>query len=181
MKKQTSDQRGIAHHLLLVVIAVLVVGAIGFAGYRVIKGRDIDAKAAGYTYLGAVNPESKGKVSFYGCKVVAGTDVQLRFFAKNKSSDYVYLKADVTRVDASGRSGTVVDTDAAYTNAAPKRLERNLSASKAMVTVKATTSPSDRYSVVIGKNPSSGAYLPQGVLNWSTTFGGQLLSTLGAC
>jgi hypothetical protein len=49
MKKNIKlNQKGIAHHLLLIVLAVLVVGAIGFAGYRIYSNKKLDAQAAGW-------------------------------------------------------------------------------------------------------------------------------------
>jgi len=54
MKKLS--QKGIAHHLLIVGIAVLVVAAVGFAGFRVYKGKnDTNAKAATYGDIGFGN------------------------------------------------------------------------------------------------------------------------------
>jgi len=176
--KIRNDQRGIAHHLLLVVIALLVVGSIGFAGYRVYKGKQIDASAAGYTYIGKVNPDGKGLVSFYGCKSVSGTTAQLKFFVKNQNQSYVYLEGRVTRIDAGGESGSVVDTQGANTNVR-KRLERNVT-TQPMLLLTASTASNDRYSISIGKSKNTGSYFPQGVLNWSVPFG-QLLTTLGSC
>ena len=39
------DQKGIAHHLLLAVLALLVVGGTAFAGWRVYKNKSTSAKA----------------------------------------------------------------------------------------------------------------------------------------
>lgn len=39
------DQRGITHHLFMLVLGILVVGVIGFAGYRVYSKTRLSAKA----------------------------------------------------------------------------------------------------------------------------------------
>ena len=60
------NQKGFAHHLLIFGLLALVVGAAGFAGYRVWKNKNIDAQAAGWTSLGWQDPY---EVNFYACKV----------------------------------------------------------------------------------------------------------------
>ena len=50
MKKLNS--RGFTHHLTMLVILAVVLGAMGFAGYRVYQRRNIDAQAATWRTLG---------------------------------------------------------------------------------------------------------------------------------
>ena len=50
MKK---NQDGIVHHLALLLVGVVVLSAIGFAGFRIYKSKNnISAKAASYSILG---------------------------------------------------------------------------------------------------------------------------------
>ena len=61
------NQQGVGHHLMIIAIAVLVVGAVGFAGFRVYKGKNSDsAQAAGWTAFG--NSSYKARV----CKSSGG-------------------------------------------------------------------------------------------------------------
>ncbi|NBU33152.1 hypothetical protein EB118_01415 [bacterium] len=60
IKKDTmkKNQDGIVHHLALLLVGVVVLSAIGFAGYRVYNNKNsVKAKAAGYPLVG----EYKGK------------------------------------------------------------------------------------------------------------------------
>jgi len=61
------NQKGFTHHLVMFVILAVVLGAMGFAGYRVWQNKNIDAKAAGWTRIpnkaGGLNPPT-----FTGCK-----------------------------------------------------------------------------------------------------------------
>jgi len=74
MKSYKKDQRGITHNLLLAGIAVLVLGAIGFAGFRVYKTKnDISAQAAGWTVVGTQVSDNATMVT-RACKVLTNTD-----------------------------------------------------------------------------------------------------------
>ena len=67
------NQKGFAHHLLIFALLALVVGAAGFAGWRVWSNKNIDAQAAGYTILGELknvnfSGTNKGTLTFKACK-----------------------------------------------------------------------------------------------------------------
>jgi len=83
------NQKGIAHHLLIVGIAVLVVSAVGFAGFRVYKSKNSDsAKAAGYAqvlYGGSDYP------SVYACKVSSTDAYKYRAYLRNRTGTTWYL------------------------------------------------------------------------------------------
>jgi len=85
MKKLS--QKGIAHHLMIVGIAVLVVAAVGFAGFRVYKGKNSDsAKAASYTTIASwrngstlkacKKPISSGYGALWEVKLIATNPVK---------------------------------------------------------------------------------------------------------
>ncbi len=44
------NQKGFSHHLLIFALLALVVGAAGFAGWRIYKNKSFDAQAADYNY-----------------------------------------------------------------------------------------------------------------------------------
>lgn len=65
--KLQKNQKGIAHHLLLAGVAVLVLGAVGFAGMKVYKSKsDVNAKAAGWGTV--VLSGANGGLKIYACK-----------------------------------------------------------------------------------------------------------------
>lgn len=79
MKSHKKDQRGITHNLMLAGIAVLVLGAVGFAGFRVYKSNnDINAKAAGWTTVA-----SSGGLEIKACATTNGLG---RVYFLNRSS-----------------------------------------------------------------------------------------------
>ncbi len=87
MKQYKKDQRGIAHNLLLAGIAVLVLGAISFAGFRVYKSKnDISAKAAGYPALVSIN---NGQTNIRACLIKGGKGA-IQVVATNSSRSVVY-------------------------------------------------------------------------------------------
>lgn len=57
MKKR--NQGGFTHHLVLIAVAVLVVGAVGFAAWRVRKN-NIDAQASNYCVKRSIKKGSSG-------------------------------------------------------------------------------------------------------------------------
>jgi hypothetical protein len=61
------NQQGIAHHLLIVGLAVLVVGAVGFAGFRVYKSKTEKARAGSYKQVISENAKG-GTVSLMLCR-----------------------------------------------------------------------------------------------------------------
>lgn len=75
------DERGITHNLMLAGLAVMVLGAIGFAGMRVLKSRnDVEAQAAGYQSYGT-------STKMYFCKKLVNVDGvstwNVRVYGKN--------------------------------------------------------------------------------------------------
>lgn len=81
--KIIKNQKGFTHHIMLAGVALVVLGALGFAGFRVYKSKnDISAKAAGFqtlkTYLGTYPAGEKlssqeraamvGKMTWVGCR-----------------------------------------------------------------------------------------------------------------
>lgn len=73
MKKLSN--KGLGHHLLLMVVAVVaVIGAAGYFVWQRQQDNDIDAKAAGYTYLNKLTPyggmgaATVPRVDWYACK-----------------------------------------------------------------------------------------------------------------
>ena len=44
------NQKGFGHHILIIIVAVLAVGAVGFAGWRIYSAKKLDAQAASYNY-----------------------------------------------------------------------------------------------------------------------------------
>ncbi len=75
------DERGITHNLMLAGLAVMVLGAISFAGFRVVESRNaVDAKAAGYQSYG-------GSTKMYFCKKLVNVDGvstwSVRVYGKN--------------------------------------------------------------------------------------------------
>lgn len=86
MKSYKKDQRGITHNLMLTGIAVLVLGAIGFAGFRVYKSKnDISAKAAGWgTYI-----SSSSGWTMSACR--NGSSIG-KFYIKNPTNSKVEMR-----------------------------------------------------------------------------------------
>jgi len=77
--KIQKDQRGITHVLMLAGIAVLVLGAVGFAGFKVYKSKnDVKAKAATHW------------VNISACRVNSSST--WGFTIKNPTSKYVGIK-----------------------------------------------------------------------------------------
>jgi|JI10StandDraft_1071094.scaffolds.fasta_scaffold165585_2 hypothetical protein len=130
MKSYKIDQRGITHNLMLAGIAVLVLGAIGFAGFRVYKSKnDISAKAD--TYRWAIRT-GYNYGNFYDCKArVSSTKWLVRSktfnyssvgYTKNMSGEYnvngqsAYAGGTYT-TKGQGYSNTVVN----YFNGEPTR------------------------------------------------------------
>jgi hypothetical protein len=88
MKKLNS--KGFTHHLLIFVLLALVVGAAGFAGYRIYSNKKLDAQAERWTtlYSDGVRvvackqkpvyvPGTKGKVLSYKINILATPLVKL--------------------------------------------------------------------------------------------------------
>jgi hypothetical protein len=78
------NQKGFSHHLMIVGAAVLVVAAVGFAGWRVYQGRSVEANAAGF---GSSIGSDRG-VAFYACKsTVTKGGHSIRITAQVKSAE----------------------------------------------------------------------------------------------
>jgi len=87
MKSYKQDQRGITHVLMLAGIAVLVLGVIGFAGFKIYKSKN-DVKAKAYAYT--TRPTSFSGVSAVGCSLStpqnSGDITMARIYFKNNSN-----------------------------------------------------------------------------------------------
>ncbi len=91
MKTNNNDQRGITHHLMLIGLAVIVAGAIGFAGFRIYKSKnDISAKAAGWTRIGSSTLFARA------CKTGNGTETKVYY------SNYTSYPATMDLRDLNG-------------------------------------------------------------------------------
>jgi hypothetical protein len=89
-----SDERGIGHQATLIGLTVLVVGVIGFAGWRLQNG-GLKAKAAGYTLV-----QNAGEVSIGACKIPQSESVnQIGLKIVNNNSTVARIE---TRVYGSG-------------------------------------------------------------------------------
>ena len=66
------NQKGFAHHLLIFGLLALVVGAAGYAGWRIYSAKKLDAKAAGWTKLmdesTNYEPGKSGLMRVYACR-----------------------------------------------------------------------------------------------------------------
>ena len=51
-KMKGINQKGFGHHLLIIIVAVLAVGAAGFAGWKIYSAKKLDAKAESSSVLG---------------------------------------------------------------------------------------------------------------------------------
>jgi len=54
------NQKGFTHHLVMFVILAVVLGAMGFAGYRVWQNRNIDAQAASWKQVKVLSSTGGG-------------------------------------------------------------------------------------------------------------------------
>lgn len=61
------NQKGFTHHLLIFGLLALVVGAAGFAGYRIWKNKNIDAQAENGTLLLSTGPVNE-TLSIKACR-----------------------------------------------------------------------------------------------------------------
>ena len=52
-KMKGINQKGFGHHLLIIIVAVLAVGAVGFAGWRIYSAKKLDAQAASWSTIGS--------------------------------------------------------------------------------------------------------------------------------
>ena len=78
MKKLSS--KGFTSHLGMLVILALVLGAMGFAGYRVWQRRNINAQAYRFSIL------LDGPVVVRACKTNLGSSWQIRAYATSVSN-----------------------------------------------------------------------------------------------
>ena len=64
------NQKGFTHHLLIFAILALVVGAAGFAGWRIYKNKNIDAQAYNWTRIAYIpfGSGNRSAVSVFACK-----------------------------------------------------------------------------------------------------------------
>lgn len=73
------NQKGFTHHLLIFGLLALVVGAAGFAGWRIYKNKNIDAQADTYNYSDltlttpAINWGGSGSLTILVCKIETKT------------------------------------------------------------------------------------------------------------
>jgi hypothetical protein len=116
MKTYKKDQRGITHNLMLAGIAVLVLGAIGFAGFRVYKSKnDISAKAAGYT-----EQSLPGNSTAYLCQTYIDSLRKYRvksnvyFGTANSSYSYIVISDVGKRYGQFDVTGKTAGTKSAY-------------------------------------------------------------------
>jgi len=76
-----NNQDGVIHHLMLIVLAVVVTGLVGFAGYRVWQNRNIDAQAASWrtitNYKGPTTISTQRGFSFNAARSTASYRVCL--------------------------------------------------------------------------------------------------------
>lgn len=108
MKTNNNDQRGITHHLMLIGLAVIVAGAIGFAGFRIYKSKnDISAKAAYWTPLGSTAGGSKA----YACRPSASS-VKVQF-QRSAADRYKFVGAAASSIKA--RSSDNYSSRTSYT------------------------------------------------------------------
>ena len=82
---------------MIIGIAVLVVTAVGFAGFRVYKGRQLDAGAYSWSNMGVYNSPT---VKVYGCQSLSdlpnGTKrATLRAYAKNTGTASATWKVNI--------------------------------------------------------------------------------------
>lgn len=88
MRIKKKDQRGIAHHLILIGLGVVVAGAIGFAGFRIYKSKnDINAKAASYPLLMSTN---NGQTVVRSCLMPTGRG-EIKVITTNSSPSVVRI------------------------------------------------------------------------------------------
>jgi len=81
MKNIHNQQEGVVHHLGLIILLLAVLGAMGFAGWRVWQAKET-AKAENWDQVSYyfMNP---GEFRVYGCKV---DDQMAKVFIKNDSN-----------------------------------------------------------------------------------------------
>jgi len=72
------NQKGFTHHLVMFVILAVVLGAMGFAGYRVWQNKNIDAEA--YTYATVAKG---GGVAIRACHYQSGI---IYYYVQNRTS-----------------------------------------------------------------------------------------------
>lgn len=74
------NQKGIIHHLALIILAVVVAGALAFTGYKVYQAEyGVNAKAKGYTIIASWANGAYLKA----CKVAVGSQWRINFTAYN--------------------------------------------------------------------------------------------------
>lgn len=162
------NQKGIAHHLLLVVTAVFVLGAVGFAGFKVYKSKnDVNAKAAGWTSMG-IGGGSEGIISISGCKQSVNSaygplwKVQLRLSNGTNSSltgNFQIVKAK----EVNGKLGGLTLTNN-YLTAKPKSWAyKEVYASQLGVKI-GNTWYADRFGI------AGGIFMPSGFSTNSSNF-----------
>ncbi len=112
MKTNKKDQRGITHHLMLVGLAVVVLGAIGFAGFRTYKINDTKAKAAGWLTI------KTGYVSgkYYAIKACKSSNVAGKVYIINQTDTVINLQNTGGRTVTAGphSNSAVLPTVIAY-------------------------------------------------------------------
>lgn len=73
------NQKGFTHHVVMFAILALVLGAMGFAGYRVWQNKNIDAKADNYSEIGSWRTGA----TLRACKVAVGSQWWIKVRADN--------------------------------------------------------------------------------------------------
>jgi len=83
------NQKGFTHHLVMFVILAVVLGAMGFAGYRVWQNKNIDARAANWGSSIVYN--FNNTVNAHACRVrVTNSTSLVRTAINNTSAQLVY-------------------------------------------------------------------------------------------
>ncbi len=101
MKKLQNNQAGIVHHIGLFLIVVVVLGAVGFAGMRVLQARQ-SAKAATWDQI-AYNDMNPGDLRVYACKV---DDNLAKVYVKNTSSYTLNVTTGLSTVEVKPNSNS---------------------------------------------------------------------------
>lgn len=83
------NQQGIAHHLLIIFLAVAIVAAVGFAGYKVFNNKKgTEAKAYSWTLLASPNGPT-GTFAVYGCYTTGYMGIkQYKYYVMNDIRTY---------------------------------------------------------------------------------------------
>lgn len=93
MYKLHKNQQGIIHHIVLIILAVVVVAGIGFAGYKVYQAKyGIKAKANFWSILVTDGPNGTGHPIVMACKIDSGTKWIIQYQIKNPNSNKAIWK-----------------------------------------------------------------------------------------